>query len=203
MGRLYIYPHLPYKSTIHGGKYNNRPMDPNGNHPEAMQFTTRPNFGGGARLLVLRMEMEVRWEKMVVFGLQTRQLFWFYFLKATCFGNDLRYHIVYIYQHIADAWSLFWKQIDLSWGISFLCKCCKSHRNKVQEFNAGLAWNPWILRMELDLRVAGVTLIVPWRWRSRKFLVRRFVDISCENFSCFQNLRSYGIEKLIRCWQDL
>ena len=107
------------------------------------------------------------------------------FPKSQMFWKGLGYHIVYIYINIYCK-HVFWKQIDLSWGISFLCKCCKSHRNKVQEFNAGsYGWNPWILRMELDLRVAGITLMVPWRWKFHKFLVRRFVDVCCENLPCF------------------
>ena len=151
-----------------------------------MQFTTRPNFGGGARLLVLRMEMEVRWEKWGFRAPKKAAVCLFYFLKAKCFGKDLDI-ILYIYIYInIYCKHVFWKQIDLSWGISFLCKCCKSHRNKVQEFNAGsYGWNPWILRMELDLRVAGITLMVPWRWKFHKFLVRRFVDVCCENLPCF------------------
>eukprot|EP00434_Breviolum_minutum_P027160 symbB.v1.2.024023.t1/scaffold2204.1/size85845/1 len=86
------HPKLRCRRSSPGHTHENRvvpvPCPSSCNDSVAMQFTTRPNFGGGARLLVLRMEMEV------------------------------------------------------------------------SEFNAGLAWNPWILRMELDLRVAGVTLMV-------------------------------------------
>lgn len=106
------------------------------------------------------------------------------FPKSQMFWKWLGYHIVYLYKHIADI--CFWNQINLSWGIRFLCKCCKSHCNKVQEFNAGLAWNPWILRMELDLRVAGITLMVPWRWRSRKFVVSEICGYVVKTFLVFR-----------------
>ena len=190
MGRVYFYPHLPYKSTIHGGKYNNCPMDPNptiwGNaihHTSQLRWrctAAGSSHGNGG-------EVE-KWE-----WAPNKAAVGFYFLKATCFGNDLD---IILYKHILQTLVLEPKNIFVL-RHQFFCKCCKSHRNKVSEFNSGLAWNPWILRMELDLRIAGVTLMVPWRWRSRKFLVRRFVDMLWKLFLFSKSSKLWYWE--IRC----